>query len=57
MKFEVEMRRELIEMAVVEIEAEDEADAARKVQTMRESLDWSTTDSNYDVVYVHDLPF
>ena len=52
MKFEVEIRRELIEMAIVEIEAEDEADAARKVQTMRESLDWSTTDSNYEVVYV-----
>lgn len=55
MKFEVEMRRELIEMAIVEIEAEDEADAARKVQTMRESLDWSTTDSNYDVVCAREV--
>jgi len=52
MKVEVEMRRELIEMVVVEIEAEDEADAVRKIQTRRESLDWSTTDSNYEVVYV-----
>lgn len=49
-RYEVEMRRELIQMAVVEVEAKDEYEAVQKAQAQRESLDWSTTDSNYEAV-------
>ena len=53
--FEVEMVRELNQLAVINVEAKDEADAAKKAQSIRESLDWSTTDSNYEVVYAHEV--
>lgn len=54
-RYDVEMRRELIQMAVIEVEANDEFEAAQKAQAQRESLEWETTDSNYEAVYAEKI--
>lgn len=54
-RYEVQMRREIVQLAVVEVEAKDEYEAAQKAQAQRESLDWSTTDSNYEAVYAEKI--
>jgi len=47
-KFQVEMLRTMTQTVVVEIEATDKHEAAKKAYDIKEDLEWSTTDTNYD---------
>ena len=47
-KFQIQMQRTITELASFEMEAADKHEAYRKANAMRESLDWSTTDTDYE---------
>jgi hypothetical protein len=48
MKYIVTMQRTITQLATIEIVAANEREAAGKADDMRESVEWSTTDTDYD---------
>jgi hypothetical protein len=54
-KYNVPMQRTIIQYVMVEMEADDVDSAIEKANSVRETVEWSTTDTDYDETVSEDV--
>ena len=55
MRYQVTMQRTITQLASFDIEAADKKDAVWRANAMRETVDWDTTDADYDIPDIEEV--
>jgi hypothetical protein len=54
-KYQVEIQRTITQLAIIEVDAVNKRDACTMANARRETVEWSTTDTDYEVSDLYEV--